>query len=64
MNSKDWASLDKQFTVGVELTIIHHCLKSGLMKPKRWQTIIWTDGGIFYWCIYVSLGGNELIVFG
>ena len=30
------------------------------LAPYRWQAIIWTNGGIVYWCIYVSLGLNEL----
>ena len=25
-----------------------------------WQAIIWTNDGIVYWCIYASLGLNEL----
>ena len=27
----------------------------------RWQTIIWTNEGLVYWCKYVSLCLNELI---
>ena len=27
---------------------------------NRWQAIIWTYDGLVYWCIYVSLGLNEL----
>ena len=30
------------------------------MEPKRRQAIIWTNGGIGYRRIYVSLGLNEL----
>ena len=26
----------------------------------RWQAIIWTNNGLVYWCIYASLGLNEL----
>ena len=33
-------------------------LDSGL-APKRWQAIIWTNYGLFYWRIYASLGLNE-----
>ena len=29
--------------------------------PNRRQAIIWTSDGLVYWCIYASLGLNELI---
>ena len=29
--------------------------------PTRQQAIIWTNDGIVYWCIYVSLSLNELM---
>ena len=29
------------------------------LAPTRQQTIIWTNGGVFYWRMYVSLGLNE-----
>ena len=38
-----------------ELTISQHCSDNG-MTPTRRQAIIWTNDGIVYWCIYVSLG--------
>ena len=28
----------------------------------RWQAIIWTNDGLFYWCIYASLCLTELII--
>ena len=28
--------------------------------PNRRQVIIWTNGGLVYWCIYASLGLNKL----
>ena len=31
------------------------------LVPNRWQAIFWTNGGLVYWCIYASLGLNELI---
>ena len=30
------------------------------MAPTRWQAIIWTNDGRFYWRIYASLGLNKL----
>ena len=30
------------------------------LAPNRCQAIIWTNDGIVYWCIYVSLSLNEL----
>ena len=27
---------------------------------NRWQVIIWINVGMLYWCIYASLGLNEL----
>ena len=47
------------------------CVPSGLidntlwlvqMTPNRWQAIIGTSDGQFYWCIYASRGFIELIV--
>ena len=32
------------------------------LAPARRQAIIWTNVGMFYWHIYVSLGLNELTV--
>ena len=34
-------------------------LDNGL-APNRRQAIIWTNDGLVNWCIYVSLGLNEL----
>ena len=34
-------------------------LDNGL-APNRRQAIIWTNDGLIYWCIYASLGLNEL----
>ena len=31
------------------------------LAPKKWQTIIWTDNGMFYCRIYASFGINELM---
>ena len=28
--------------------------------PARWKTIIWSNDGLVYWCIHVSLGLHEL----
>ena len=44
-----------------------HVSKSGFMvhdvhngmAPIRGQAIIWTNDGLAYWCIYVSLGLDE-----
>ena len=30
------------------------------LVPNRWQAIIWSNVGVFYWCNYVSLRLNEL----
>ena len=30
------------------------------LAPNRWQAIIWSNDGMFYWCIHASLGPNEL----
>ena len=30
------------------------------LVPNRWKAIIWTKVGLVYWCIYASLGLNEL----
>ena len=30
------------------------------LAPNRRQAIIWTNAGLVHWCIYVSLGFNEL----
>ena len=30
------------------------------LVPNRWQAIIWSNGGMFSWCIHVSLSLNEL----
>ena len=30
------------------------------LVPTRQQTIIWSNDGLLYWCIYVSLGLNVL----
>ena len=32
------------------------------LAPNRRQGIIWSNVGMFYWCIYVSLGLNELML--
>ena len=32
------------------------------LAPNRWQAIIWTNVGMLYWCIYASLGLNELTI--
>ena len=34
-----------------------------IMVWHRWRAIIWTNDGLVYWCIYASLGLNELTVF-
>ena len=31
------------------------------LAPNRWQAIIWTNADLIHWCIYVALGGEELI---
>ena len=31
-----------------------------ILVPNRRQAIIWTNGGLVYWRIYVSLGFNKL----
>ena len=33
------------------------------LAQNKWQAIIWTNDGLFYWHIYASYGLNELIVF-
>ena len=30
------------------------------LAPNRQQAIIWSNDGLVYWCIYASLGLNEL----
>ena len=30
--------------------------------PFRWQDIIWTKDGLAYWCIYASVGLNDLTI--
>ena len=32
-----------------------------MLLPNRRQTIIWSNDGIAYWCIYASLSLSELI---
>ena len=36
------------------------CSDNGL-APARWQIIIWTNGGLFYWRKYASLGLDEIL---
>ena len=49
----------------VQLTIVQY-ISIGSNKglsPVRRQAIIWTNGGLVYWGIYMSLDLNELIRF-
>ena len=43
----------------VQLTTSRIGSGNGLVTVRR-QAIIWIDDGLFHWCIYVSLGFNEL----
>ena len=47
---------------GPIINIIIIGLDNGL-APNRRQAIIWTNDGLDYWCIYASLGLNELSPF-
>ena len=34
------------------------------LAPNRWQAITWSNADPFHWCIYVTLGVDELIQWG
>ena len=52
-----------EFVPKVQINSISACSDNGLALTRR-QATIWTNDGwwLVHWCIYASLGLNELII--
>ena len=57
-----WLKFNWSLLLRVQLTITHHWFYNGL-PPNRQQAIVWTNGDLIHWCIYVALGRDELIFY-